>query len=69
MLRLLVLTVLTLATVPFHWSLSTTVPIASAAEPLNVVVTLPVLKDWAQQIGGSHVHVTSLMTGYESEHT
>ncbi len=42
---------------------------ASAAEPLNVVVTLPVLKDWAQQIGGSLVHVTSLMTGYESEHT
>lgn len=69
MLRLLVLTLLTLAAVPFQWSLSDTVPTASAAEPLHVVVTLPVLKDWAQQIGGSHVHVTSLMTGYESEHT
>jgi len=69
MLRLLVLALFTLAAVPFHWSLSDTVPIASAAEPLNVVVTLPVLKDWAQQIGGSHVQVTSLMTGYESEHT
>ena len=69
MSRLLLLALLTLAAVPFHGSLSATVPIASAAEPLNVVVTLPVLKDWAQQIGGSHVHVTSLMTGYESEHT
>ncbi|MBI4002622.1 MAG: zinc ABC transporter substrate-binding protein [Nitrospira defluvii] len=69
MLRLLLLAFLTLAAVPFHWSLSATAPVASAAEPLNVVVTLPVLKDWAQQIGGSHVHVTSLMTGYESEHT
>ncbi|HEX2056669.1 MAG TPA: metal ABC transporter substrate-binding protein [Nitrospiraceae bacterium] len=36
---------------------------------MHVVVTLPVLKDWAQQIGGPHVVVTSLMTGYESEHT
>ena len=42
---------------------------AHGASPLNVVVTLPVLKDWAQQIGGPHVTVTSLMTGYESEHT
>jgi zinc/manganese transport system substrate-binding protein/zinc transport system substrate-binding protein/manganese/iron transport system substrate-binding protein len=48
-----------------HW------PVASAyaSQPLNVVVTLPVLKDWAQQIGGPHVSVTSLMTGYENEHT
>ncbi len=69
MLRLLLLALLTLAAVPFHWSLSATVRVASAAEPLNVVVTLPVLKDWVQHIGGSHVHVTSLMTGYESEHT
>ena len=69
MLRLLMLALFTLAAVPFHWNLSETVPSTFAAEPLNVVVTLPVLKDWAQQIGGSHVHVTSLMTGYESEHT
>jgi ABC-type Zn uptake system ZnuABC Zn-binding protein ZnuA len=69
MLRLLMLALFTFAAAPFHWSLSGTVSVASAAEPLNVVVTLPVLKDWAQQIGGSHVHVTSLMTGYESEHT
>jgi zinc/manganese transport system substrate-binding protein/zinc transport system substrate-binding protein/manganese/iron transport system substrate-binding protein len=42
---------------------------ALGASPLQVIVTLPVLKDWAQQIGGPHVVVTSLMTGYESEHT
>lgn len=42
---------------------------AGGAEPLPVVVTLPVLKDWAQAVGGAHVSVTSLMTGYESEHT
>jgi ABC-type Zn uptake system ZnuABC Zn-binding protein ZnuA len=45
------------------------IPSAFGASPLHVVVTLPVLKDWAQQIGGSHVAVISLMTGYESEHT
>jgi zinc/manganese transport system substrate-binding protein/zinc transport system substrate-binding protein/manganese/iron transport system substrate-binding protein len=69
MFRLIVLTFFMLAAVPFQGNLPATVPIASAAEPLNVVVTLPVLKDWAQHIGGSHVRVTSLMTGYENEHT
>ena len=48
-----------------HWAVAP----AYGSQPLNVVVTLPVLKDWAQQIGGPHVGVTSLMTGYESEHT
>ncbi|MDZ4856828.1 MAG: metal ABC transporter substrate-binding protein [Nitrospirota bacterium] len=38
-------------------------------EPLNIVVTIPVLKDLAQQVGGSHVRVTSLLNGYENEHT
>jgi ABC-type Zn uptake system ZnuABC Zn-binding protein ZnuA len=42
---------------------------AAAAEPLPVVVTIPVLKDWAEQVGGSHVRVTSLLTGLESEHS
>jgi ABC-type Zn uptake system ZnuABC Zn-binding protein ZnuA len=42
---------------------------ASPAEPLNIVVTIPVLKDLAQQIGGDHVRVTSLLNGYENEHT
>jgi len=38
-------------------------------EPLNIVVTIPVLKDLAEQVGGSHVRVTSLLSGYENEHT
>jgi ABC-type Zn uptake system ZnuABC Zn-binding protein ZnuA len=42
---------------------------ASAVEPLNVVVTIPVLKDLAEQVGGHHVRVTSLLSGYENEHT
>jgi ABC-type Zn uptake system ZnuABC Zn-binding protein ZnuA len=38
-------------------------------QPLDIVVTIPVLKDFAEQIGGSHVRVVSLLKGYESEHT
>jgi zinc/manganese transport system substrate-binding protein len=38
-------------------------------EPLKVVVTIPVLKDLAERIGGPHVKVVSLMSGLESEHT
>jgi ABC-type Zn uptake system ZnuABC Zn-binding protein ZnuA len=41
----------------------------SAVEPLNIVVTIPVLKDLAEQVGGHHVRVTSLLRGYENEHT
>ena len=41
----------------------------STKEPLNVVVTIPVLKDLAEQVGGPYVHVTSLLKGYENEHT
>jgi len=46
-------------------------PIASAAaqEPLPIVVTIPVLKDFVEQVGGTHVRVTSLLNGYENEHT
>jgi len=36
---------------------------------LNVVVTIPVLKDFVEQVGGPHVSVTSLLKGYENEHT
>jgi ABC-type Zn uptake system ZnuABC Zn-binding protein ZnuA len=50
-----------LSQIPLHSAL--------AADPINVVVTLPVLKDFSEQVGGPHVHVTSLMTGHESEHT
>ena len=42
---------------------------ASPPEPLNIVVTIPVLKDLTEQVGGPHVRVTSLLTGYENEHT
>jgi ABC-type Zn uptake system ZnuABC Zn-binding protein ZnuA len=37
--------------------------------PLKVVATLPILKEFAEQVGGKHVHVTSLITGFESEHS
>ncbi len=42
---------------------------ASSASPINVVVTIPVLKDLTEQIGGRQVRVTSLLSGYENEHT
>ncbi|MBI1819429.1 MAG: zinc ABC transporter substrate-binding protein [Nitrospirae bacterium] len=42
----------------------------TAEEPkLTVVTTLPVLKDFVEQIGQSRVAVTTLLTGMESEHT
>src|SRR6185436_16968912 len=47
-------------------------PLAFAAaptEPLNIVVSIPVLKDLTEQVGGPHVRVTSLLSGYENEHT
>lgn len=69
MCRLILSVLLIALAVPFEWSASAPVRVAAAAEPLNVVVTLPVLKDWVQQVGGAHVRVVSLMTGYESEHT
>ena len=37
--------------------------------PVKVVATLPVLKEFAEQVGREHVEVTSLITGYESEHS
>lgn len=48
---------------------------ASAAEspnsgaPILIVVTIPVLKDFVEQVGGAHVQVLSLLSGLESEHT
>jgi zinc/manganese transport system substrate-binding protein len=42
---------------------------AAAQEPLQIVVTIPVLKDFVEQVGGAHVRVTSLLNGYENEHT
>ena len=42
---------------------------AGAQDPINVVVTIPVLKDLTEQVGRSHVRVRSLLSGYENEHT
>ena len=42
---------------------------AYGADPLPVVATLPVLKDFTEKIGGEYVQVVSLITGLESEHT
>ncbi|MCI0527346.1 MAG: metal ABC transporter substrate-binding protein, partial [Nitrospira sp.] len=35
----------------------------------QVVVTLPILQDFAQVIGQERIEVKSLLTGLESEHT
>ena len=37
--------------------------------PVQIVVTIPVLKDFVEQVGGSHVQVLSLLSGLENEHT
>ena len=62
MFHAIVLAVMTACT--WHQAVS-----AQAAEPLNVTVTIPVLKDLAERVGGAHVRVMSLMTGLESEHS
>lgn len=38
------------------------------AKPIKVVATLPVLKDFVEQVGKERVEVKSLLTGLESEH-
>lgn len=62
--------------ITLYWIILSTVGFISAPamaapskEPLNVVVTIPVLKDLAEVVGGPHVRVTSLLKGYENEHT
>jgi ABC-type Zn uptake system ZnuABC Zn-binding protein ZnuA len=42
---------------------------ASAQNPIKIVVTIPVLKDLVEQVGGPYVQVKSLLSGYENEHT
>src|SRR5690242_17972601 len=42
---------------------------AGSPDRVNVVVTIPVLKDFAEQVGGDRVNVTSLLSGQENEHT
>jgi zinc/manganese transport system substrate-binding protein len=41
----------------------------SPVDRVNIVVTIPVLKDLAEQVGGARVNVTSLLSGQENEHT
>lgn len=50
-------------------SLGALISTAEGQNPITVVVTIPVLKDLAEQVGRSHVRVTSLLSGYENEHT
>jgi len=65
-LRLLTLSSVILST---GWVIGTPLIAAATAEPLNIVVTIPVLKDLVEQVGGPHVRVISLLKGYENEHT
>ena len=51
------------------WATGTPVAASTSSKPLNVVVTIPVLKDLVEQVGGPYVRVTSLLKGYENEHT
>ena len=51
------------------WFIGNPARATTAPEPLNIVVTIPVLKDLTEQVGGPHVRVTSLLKGYENEHT
>ena len=41
----------------------------TADDKLRVVVTIPVLADFARNIGGDHVSVRSVITGMENPHT
>lgn len=50
------------------WSLFFTSP-AEARDPIPIVVTIPVLQDLTEQVGGPFVQVKSLLSGYENEHT
>jgi len=50
-------------------SVASSIESGATGKALNVVVTIPVLKDLADHVGGSHVRVISLMSGLESEHT
>ena len=43
--------------------------IQALPSPLPVVVTLPVLKDFVEEVGQDNVSVHSLITGLENEHT
>ena len=42
---------------------------ATSAAPFKIVATLPILKEFAEQVGREHVEVRTLITGLESEHS
>ncbi|TAL11035.1 MAG: zinc ABC transporter substrate-binding protein [Nitrospirae bacterium] len=42
---------------------------ATPAAPLKIVATLPILKEFTEQVGREHVEVRTLITGLESEHS
>jgi ABC-type Zn uptake system ZnuABC Zn-binding protein ZnuA len=44
-------------------------PPATAADLVKVVATLPILKEFAEQVGHERVEVRTLITGLESEHS
>src|SRR3989442_7550042 len=44
-------------------------PPTGHAASVKVVATLPILKEFAEQVGREHVEVHSLITGLESEHS
>lgn len=44
-------------------------PPSGHAASIKVVATLPILKEFAEQVGREHVEVQSLITGLESEHS
>lgn len=51
------------------WGPPSAAEFSTSAEPIPVVVTIPVLKDLVEQVGGSRVRVQALMSGLESEHS
>lgn len=54
---------------PFVYRLEALYAEPGLSTPIRVVATLPVLKDLAEVVGGAHVRVDSLITGFESEHS
>src|SRR5437016_559590 len=63
MLRLFAIALSAALAVPFF------LPPLTAAAPVKVVATLPILKEFAEQVGREHVEVRTLITGLESEHS
>jgi zinc/manganese transport system substrate-binding protein len=69
MLNLRLVHLLWAVLISYGWLAAPLAHAASLPEPLNIVVTIPVLKDLTEQVGGPHVQVISLLNGYENEHT